>query len=105
MATEHTPGPWELCYLDTPKSEIGAYVQKCVDVGPNDRFFFLTAKRSDGVAVDVAHLGNGPTSEVNARLIAAAPELLEALQEFVMSRGTTAHQIDKARLAIAKVTA
>lgn len=58
--TQHTPRPWK---IGTPppngEQTIGAY---------------------QGLMVAVATTGSGTPTEANARLIAAAPELLEALQ-------------------------
>jgi hypothetical protein len=75
LAAQPTAGNYELCYLDTPLSEVGAYVQKCVDVSGGDKFQLIKALRADGVQVDVAHYGNGPTSNVNgAWACAASPD-------------------------------
>ena len=46
---------------------------------PETRFLFISGDNGDG-DVDVCHVGNGPRGPANARLIAAAPELLEALE-------------------------
>ena len=62
MTTNHTPGPW----VTTPEQnglEFG------VDAGPW------------GICICAGAPGNG-TAEANARLISAAPELLEACQTF-----------------------
>jgi hypothetical protein len=85
LAAQPTAGNYELCYLDTPLSEVGAYVQKCVDVSGGDKFQLIKALRADGVQVDVAHYGNGPTSNVNgAWACAASPDnirkVLDALR-------------------------
>jgi hypothetical protein len=55
---------------------------------------------------------DGDTMSANARLIAAAPELLKALQELVAEadqggssvRSVSRYNVDKARAAIAKAT-
>lgn len=60
-----TDGNWELCYLDTPLEQVGAYVQKCVEVSGGDKYHFIRGIRPDGVPIDVAHYGNGPTSNIN----------------------------------------
>ena len=67
---QHTPGPWK---VHPYVAQLGPY-NKCRDVGPS------------GLAVcnvigEFEHKGEGigETQEANARLIAAAPELLEAL--------------------------
>ncbi len=60
MSSKHTPGPWS--------------------VGSGSRATGFTVKiASDELLVG----GSGLTSEANARLIAAAPELLEALSKAV----------------------
>ena len=79
MSAQHTPGPWTPFILDKPLSEIPTYVEKCIAAGTGEEFFFVAAEMPDG-AVDVCHVGNGPRREANARLIAAAPELLAALK-------------------------
>jgi hypothetical protein len=99
MSTQHTPGPW---YLRTNKH-----------------------KNCDGSAwgwLDTQQAGNqrppsgvdvtwsaGQTSEANARLIAAAPDLLEALKKMLDSHedactGYGEGAAEKARAAIAKAT-
>jgi hypothetical protein len=82
--TKFTPGPWEWCFMDRPLSEIGEYVQSCVTNSPGKQFHFICGAHPDGGEADVCHVGNGPTSEANARLIAAAPEMFEALKNLLM---------------------
>ena len=83
--TKHTPGPWVATRLQfdrpepTEKARAIGYVTDCIE-GGGDEFFAVLCEKPDGTA-DVCHTGNGPTSEANARLIAAAPEMLEALKE------------------------
>jgi len=57
---KHTPGPWN----------IG------LPGGPSGRFWSLVNSEGNVVAMQI-------TSEANARLIAAAPELLEACKVFM----------------------
>lgn len=61
--TTHTQGPWTSVYAN--------------DTGPDDDYFveFYEINTLDGT--EIAKAG----TEANARLIAAAPDLLEALQE------------------------
>jgi hypothetical protein len=80
--SKHTPGPW---------------VQRKGEL-----------KGSDGNNVCVwglglAHCSRDAVAEANARLIAAAPDLLEALKEIVQ-RNEIQHwfNLDQARAAIAK---
>lgn len=65
--TKHTPGPWEV--------EVHSYTYSIVrDVSP-----FITE--------DVASVRrDGPQDSANARLISAAPELLEALETILTLR-------------------
>lgn len=86
--TGHTLGPWTACRMvheltDEPMSpeQVGEYVcnsvkKSAAESGSLD-FLFVSANTDRGVR-DVCHVGNGPTSPANARLIAAAPELLAA---------------------------
>ena len=66
MNTPHTPGPWETALSFTADNRIIWDV--CLPDG------------GDMIA-DLAECGDEQTQEANARLIAAAPELLEALIE------------------------
>jgi hypothetical protein len=86
----HTPGPWNphvMTHVDrgdllTPE-ELGEYVKNSVIKSALEsdttEFVFVSADKQDGPA-DICHVGNGPTRAANARLIAAAPELLAALK-------------------------
>lgn len=60
----------------------------------------------DGTGEHIASMPRGKKSEDRARLIAAAPELLEALQMIMDARwspsGMTEENADRARAAIAK---
>ena len=83
MSAQHTPGPWGV--VANPLrvvSERGDHI--CGDMEWNDDY------------------------HANARLIAAAPELLESLQNAVgwLNYGTDSerHAVDMARAAIAKAT-
>ena len=72
MTTKHTPGPWTIDprYVNEPVQEV--YGPDCV-VGDARAGFVPQNDRERKLAGEVAH--------ANARLIAAAPELLEALRE------------------------
>jgi hypothetical protein len=92
MTTEHTPAPWEIF---------------------NDFGVMRIVKRK-GSALEIAQIkvaGDGEEdfdeAEANAKLIAAAPELLEALiisLDYEMTEVEIAHWEQKARAAIAKAT-
>ena len=84
MNTKHTPGPWK--YI-TWHGQHGVH---------------------DAMDNDVCETF-GEDAEANARLIAAAPELLEALEYLLSQFGRLDHLTDysagdKARAAIAKAT-
>jgi len=100
MRTEHTPGPWHLVPPDAPKSwpMIAAKVGErkplicCLEYSKRGPIY-----HDDAVA--------------NARLIAAAPELLSALHRLVeiedgpgMAVRGWPEAMDAARAAIAKAT-
>ena len=87
---KHTPGPWFAQYDDNGFYEIG----------------------SEAVSLRLAFTyGEGDTDEANARLIAAAPDLLEALWGMATSFHAVEHMEEhmqqsaaRARAAIAKAT-
>ena len=92
--SKHTPGPWN----------IGA-------PPPNGE---QTIGTQQGLMVAVATTGAGVPTEVNANLIAAAPELLEALEALTLIMNLNDDDVwtdeswqvalNKARAAIAKAT-
>lgn len=69
MPTEHTPGPWKRC-------ERGDYS----DFDGNS---VVIVGRNDCCRVAVVHHEGHEEDEANARLISAAPELIETLREIV----------------------
>lgn len=71
--SKHTPGPW-MAGTDETTDEGGMPVRA---IDPSDGLRFGVADVY-GINIDVHHCD---VSKANARLIAAAPELLEALQE------------------------
>jgi len=89
MKTEHTPGPWRTMSWD------GAIVIS----GPMDELITTVGDRQDG-AIPQEQTRN------NARLIAAAPELLEALKTIVELNlfNDSIKGFDKAQKAIQKAT-
>lgn len=91
----HTPGPWRVTEYTDPKLADRRMIH-----GPGDNWFLA----------DVYGAGGSYNVDANARLIAAAPEMLEALREIAeISRGlrfATGLKIGElARAAIAKATA
>jgi hypothetical protein len=87
----HTPGPWHIDHDDRPGMKWNHHI-----CGSNGRAVCL--------------ITHSETADANARLIAAAPELLEALQAIVdqeQSGDEETHMHDMAdiaRAAIAKAT-
>lgn len=88
----HTPGPW----VPTKESGLRWRIQTAGDRGT---LAYMTARPG-------SHLGNFSYGQIeaNARLIAAAPELLEALLGIVGCTDGTMYQtaMERARAAIAK---
>ena len=81
---EHTPGPWE------------------VVPGLDDKARVFYVRTIDNDLHYIAQIGRfGENAPANARLIAAAPDLLAALETAVAS-GKSWHGISSARAAIAK---
>lgn len=84
-----TKGPWLALNMTTDggrqmtPEEIGEYVANSVRIGVLDMFLFVSAKHDDGSAADVCLVGNGTKGPYNANLIAAAPDMAGAMQEFI----------------------
>lgn len=88
----HSPADWTWHRLVDEAGEpvrgeaLKRYIAECVDAGVADAdFYFVSCPHPDGGSADVCHTGNGPTSATNARLIAAAPDLLAALRDAVQT--------------------
>ncbi len=81
--SKHTPGPWN--YHVDNQSE---YTHT------------ITAVSRPATSPIIADVVKHPSSEANARLIASAPELLEALENIVDALDMGLHE-----LALAKLTA
>jgi hypothetical protein len=92
---KHTPGPWEVDHAGYG-SRAGFVV---------DEYFVRHRDVADNVAIasDIVDPATQKPSEANARLIAAAPELLQALQALDRS-GHTEAAWDLAKRAMAKAT-
>lgn len=94
--TRHTPGPWRL--EEDSKSGHCCFEYSIVGNGPTHEV---------NIAEVIGSYGGDPNLQ-NARLIAAAPELLDALKDALCALEVIDKQyvyvIDKARLAITKAT-
>ena len=95
MNTQHTPGPW---HVSNDMYGVGN---------------LLVAGVTASNAEPIANCGIGKTGKANARLIAAAPDLLALLQRIAegdvmagdFNHAETVHEYQKlARAAIAKAT-
>lgn len=84
----YTPGPWDYWSGYNPVDELEAQITT-----------------EDGDIVIASYNRQIPEGEANAKLLAAAPELLEALVALVECEQTTPALWETARGAIAKATA
>ncbi|EMB4100945.1 hypothetical protein ACWPX1_23535 [Pseudomonas aeruginosa] len=84
----YTPGPWDYWSGYNPVDELEAQITT-----------------EDGDIVIASYNRQIPEGEANAKLLAAAPELLEALVALVECEQTTPELWEAARAAIAKSTA
>lgn len=97
--SKHTPGPWAT--VEWPKPNIdGPYLKISVHHRSE------TCHGGDHCVVEAGHTTPeaDATARANARLIAAAPDLLEALQEALKFMTPTSPLADMTRAAIAKAT-
>jgi hypothetical protein len=96
MSAKHTPGPWYCLpeYSNGGEVHSAAGIICDASIGRNEREEYQKAHRAE--------------SEANARLIAAAPELLAALKEILVAAeecgaiGSHGPALKTARAAIAK---
>ena len=93
MTAQHTPGPWT--WKEGQHSITRSWNNKDHQVAFVD-YRKLTWHEDSNCA--------GRESGANARLIAAAPDLLESLQGFIQGAEAMGWNTDKARAAIAKAT-
>lgn len=84
LLAQHTPGPWHAMPFNGGET--------------------IYAHDNHRVAECLATGKHGEKHEANARLIAAAPELLAALQNILAANPDLAEVADEARAAIAKAT-
>jgi len=83
METKHTPGPWKIV---------------------RDASDFIQGVEVDSGWICDTQFNSIPSCEANAKLIAAAPDLLEALQEVIKISDRNHIAWDKAKAAIQKAT-
>ena len=87
MSKSHTPGPWEANGYDVRQPR-GRYIAYCGPSHTPDDVYPKSCKIED---------------EANARIIAAAPELLNVLEDIIHDTGTGGYWWgEKALAAIAK---
>ena len=97
--TKHTPGPWNKDYT------IGG---QCIVMGTSPYTAKPHSRKVATVSDHSKSVGGMDETDANARLIAAAPSLLEALQDIVrahdvkMGKSAVKLRIEIARDAIAK---
>ncbi|HEY4136462.1 MAG TPA: hypothetical protein VGO34_14755 [Alphaproteobacteria bacterium] len=84
--SKHTPGPWAIEH----KNPFETFVRGA----PNEE--------GSRYVVAIVHPGHDNATEANARLIAAAPDLLDALKAVVAVADRKTDVFDQARAAIAK---
>ncbi|WP_288254055.1 hypothetical protein [uncultured Hydrogenophaga sp.] len=87
MSAQHTPGPWFV----SKKNPL-----RVIESGPRALTLASAGTTGRGVTLDGAQC----EAEANARLIAAAPELLAALQEMLAVYGNDGHFHPPAREAM-----
>lgn len=88
---EHTPGPW---FINRESEDVieGKLSIESVNAETQPSYF-------------IAQVDECKSQEANARLIAAAPELLEFAEEWLCMQGSDENYMTaKARAAIAKAT-
>src|SRR5687767_161280 len=108
----HTPGPWQHCRITfetgdgSEKDRMKRYVSDTIDRGGN-LFFAVLCTKADA-DYDVCWTGNGHDSAANARLIAAAPDLLAACHAALarldapLGKQLEGWQVEQIRAAIAR---
>ncbi|ONM82090.1 hypothetical protein [Pseudomonas aeruginosa] len=103
--SKHTPGPWGIERLHGEVNVISCNER---DGAAKDMGIVYVLARDVGGMIHGEQFDDRSEVEANARLIAAAPELLEALQvciEQITALCSADDVPDQARAAIAKATA
>ena len=103
MKTTHTPGPWIICDTDGQTPHIVAEHGKQWK-NPTICNFYDDVTPWDSVTIG-SWYEQTENHKANARLIAAAPDLLAALQSLINDqRDASLPVLSQARAAIAKAT-
>ena len=79
MSEQHTQGRLTQYILDKPLADIPASVEQCIKASGGENFYFLSANDPKRGQVDIAHIGNGPRGNDNARRLAACWNYFENL--------------------------
>lgn len=84
MKFKGTPGPWHISFHGS------------------DNCWVVDSERNKAIARVTKYNNDGPAQKANFQLLAAAPELLEALQAVVRIADRKTDEFDMARAAINK---
>lgn len=114
-AAKHTPGPWEADAQDMQQGADDIFTVSIwapgldgdrPHIGTVSAFSLLSETRggTEFVTTDAPSIDKLEEAKANARLIAAAPEMLAALQEAVRSEIKGRTLLAKCEAAIAKAT-
>lgn len=106
MKLDHTPGPWTVAKFrlnpgepptsDEIKSMLCESIDRTIEHGDSVTDFYLVMSSLDPDDPTYSAIaGNGPHSESNARLIAAAPEMLEWMIAYLRSEYSEHLDLDK----------
>ena len=100
MNAKHTPGPWNIGSSDLPVSRMSIHCK-----GHKESCHSTVALMVSRMTIGISH----DEELANARLIAAAPEMLEALEKLlsIQERGDVAswaNEWGEARAVVAKAT-
>ena len=97
MSTAHTPGPWRI-FVDDEGLDRCAYIDAGLPLPRNTAIAHVFGKEGDENEI--------ATRNANSRLIAAAPDLLEALQAIIRNQSADwpamGFNLNAARAAITK---